>query len=358
VNIRFRKPENQPEFAELFFDTEEFQVIGVDGGKLFRGMLQSEGKDVDFGAFDILGKIGIRAFDLHTRLLPGNDSGGVFNPVKNTVMDLLYDVIDGNASAGILKMAAAMIPRRGGEQGAVGGEDVEAEQSQFFDQRNQRMKDLLIKSFSNTNAKVGEGRLTGDAIVGNAGEAAVILPALGIVQDEAEVLDRSDSVEIAEKIQQEKRNGIIAGTAEDGIGTGCNGTDKGEIDDGSDQLRDAAANGTVVIDMNVFLAELVMGEPSSLFLGKGFGVSAVNERIDFPELSDNITDSEANVFAHVKISGVSREKVLPSKLLPGNPFLLVNSYHPPSQSPLQTKASDSSLSTKAGGTALRSFSWA
>jgi hypothetical protein len=229
----------------------------------------------------------------------------------------------------------------------------------LFNERNQDVKDLLIQPFSNANAKVGEGGLTGDTIVPNSYQPAIVLPSFRIVKDKAEVLDGSDSVKIAEKIQQEKRNGVIAGTAKDGIGTGCNGADEREIDNRGDQLRDAAVNRTVVIDMDKFLAEPVVRKPAGRFLWKRFTVPAVDKRIDFPELSDNIANCKAGGFAHLKAPRVSREDLPPSKTLPGNPFLFVNTHRQTSPThSIQTNASESSVSTNAGGMALRSLSCA
>jgi len=141
----------------------------------------------------------------------------------------------------------------------------------------------------------------------------------------------------------------------EGVGVCGNGADEREIDDGRNQLRYAAANGTVVVDMDELLAELVVGKPAGLFLREGFTVTVVDERIDFPELSDNIGNCEASQIAHVKDSGVSRERVRPSNDLPGSPFLLVTRNQPASLIPRQTNGWDSSLSTKTGGMASRSF---
>ena len=358
MNVRLRESENKAKFVELLFDTEESKVVDIGGRGLFGGVLQRKGKQRDFGAPDILGKIGIGTFHLHLRLFFRNYPGRILNPVKNTVMDFLHDIIDGNRSTGILETGAAMIASRGGEQRAVGGEEVEANETEFFDERNQSVKNLLIEGFADTTAEVGEGGLTGDAIAANANEAAVLIAAQRIAQDKTEILDGSNSIEITEQIEKEERNGIIAGSAKNGISISGNGTDKREVNGGGDQLRGATLGGSIVVDMDEFLSELVMGKPAGLFLGKWFTVPVVDKRIDFPELSDNIGNCEANEFAHVKSSGASRENLPPSKTLPGSPFLLINANHPTSTNPIQTNASDSSISTNTGGVALRSFSWA
>jgi len=323
VNIRLRESENETELGKRLFNTEEAKVIGVEGGEFFRGILQSEGENGHLGAFDIFGEIGTGAFHLHPRLLSRNDSGGILQPVKNTVVNFLHDIVDGNRSTGILETMTAVIAGSGRKQRSVGSQDVETQKPQLFDNRNQGMKDLLIESFADAAAEVGECRFTGDAIVANAGEAAVFFAAQGIAQNETKIFDGTDSIQVAKQIEKKERNGIVAGAAEDRIGIGRNRADKREINDGSNQLRHAAANGTVVVDMNEFFSEFIVGKPTALFLGKRFTVTAVNERIDIPELSDNIGNCEASPIAHVKSSGVSREALRPSNTLPGSPFLLV-----------------------------------
>jgi hypothetical protein len=291
-------------------------------------------------------------------LFPWNDSGGVFKPVENTVVNLLHDVIDSNGGAGILETMAAMIASGGRKQGSIGSQDVEAQQSQLLNERNQDVKDLLIQRFSNTNTEVGKSSLAWDTIFSNACPTPIVLTPRGVPKNQAEALDGSNSFEITEQVEKEKRNGIIASSSEDGISIGSNGTDKREINDGSNELRDATTNGTVVVDVYKLLAKLVMGKPASLFFGKGFTVTAVDERIDIPELSDKIANSKAGGFAHLKAPRVSREDLRPSKRLPGNPFLLVNANHPAFTNPIQTNASDSSISTNTGGAAVRSLSCA
>jgi hypothetical protein len=357
VNVRLRESESKTDFGELVFDSEELQVIGINRGKL-GGILQLEGKDCDFGAFDIFREFGIGTFHLYPGFLPRDDSGWVLKPVENAVVNLLHDIVDGNGSAGILETTAAMITGCGGKQGSVGSQDVEAQKSHVLDQRNQGMKDLLIQCFSNTNAEVGKSSLTRDAIFSNTCQTPVVLSPFGISENKAEVFDGSDSIEIPEQVEKKKGNRIVAGPAKDGIGIGNNGANEREIDDGSYELRDAATNGTVVVDMDKLLVKFVMGKPASMFLGKWFTVTAVDERIDLAELSDKIANSKAGGFAHLKAPRVSREKVPPSNILPGNPFLLVNVNHPALQNPIQANASDPSISTNTGSTALRRLSCA
>ena len=358
MNVRLRESENETQFVELFFDTEELEVIGVGVGKLVGGILEGEGKNVDFRTFDILGEIGIRAFNFDSGFFTGNNLSRVFNPVEDAVSNFLDDIIDGNGGAGILKTTAAMITGGGGKQRTVGGEEGEADKSKFLNERNESMKDLLIEGFTDTTAEVGEGCLTWDAIATNTGETAVVVAAQRIAQDKAEIANKSNSIQITEQIEKEKRNGIIAGTTENGIGIGCNGTYEREINGGSDKLRQAALNGSIVVDLNKFLFELVMGKPTSFFFGKWFRVSDLDERVDFAELSDKIGNREAGGLAHLKTPRVSREKIRPTKRLPGNPFLFVNANHPTSTNPIQTNASDSSISTNTGGAAFWSFSCA
>ena len=82
------------------------------------------------------------------------------------------------------------------------------------------------------------------------------------------MLDVGDFVEITAEVENEQRDGIVARGAEDGVGVGGDGADEREIDQGGDQLREAAANGSVVVDMWNLGMELIPGEPAGFFLGK------------------------------------------------------------------------------------------
>lgn len=273
MNVRLRESENKAKFAERLFDPEEPQVIGIDSGEFFGSVLQGKGKDIDFGTFDIFREIGIGTLNGHARFFPRDDSGRVLQPVKNTVVDLLHDIVHGNRSAGILKTTAAMITGRRGKQGPIRSQNIEAQQSQSLDQRNQSMKNLLVQGFSNTNAEVGKGGLGWNPISPKPRQTAVVTSTLVIPKDKPEVLDRSDPFQITKQVEQEKRNGIIARATENRICIGSNRADEGKIDNGSYQLTDAATNGSVVVNVYEFLAKFVMRKPTILFLGEGFAVT-------------------------------------------------------------------------------------
>jgi len=113
------------------------------------------------------------------------------------------------------------------------------------------------------------------------------------------VFDIGDFVEIAAEVKNEQRDGIVTRGAEDGIGVGGGGADERKIDNGSNQLREAAADGSVVIDMDKLRMELITGEPAGFFLGKRFGVGAVDSGIDFLELCDHIINREPGEIYHL-----------------------------------------------------------
>jgi hypothetical protein len=127
VNIRLRESEDKAEIRELFFDTEEAKVIGVDKEKLVGSIFQREGEYLNLRSFDVLGGIGTGTFNAHPRLFSRNDFGRIFNTVQNAVPNLLNDIIDSNASAGTPEAMTSMIAGSRGKQSAVGSEDIEAD---------------------------------------------------------------------------------------------------------------------------------------------------------------------------------------------------------------------------------------
>lgn len=321
MNVRLRKSENKAEIVEFFFDMEEAKVIGFDSGEFFGSMFQCEGENLNLRTFNAFGEIATRAFDSDMALFPRKYFGQVLNPIKDTVVNLLDDVIcNGNGSTGILETMAAVITGSRWKECAISSKDVEADKAEFFSERNESMKDLLVERLSDTFMEIGKGSFTGDGILANTDKAAVILSSLRIAQDKAEVPDGRDLFKITKQIEEKERNGIVTGTTEDGISNCCNGADEREIDSRTDQMGNASANGTVVVDVDVFLSESVVGKPASFLFGESFGVPAVDKRIDFAKLSDKMSNSEARVFAHTESPGVSRECEPPSKRLPGSPF--------------------------------------
>ena len=359
MNVGFSKSENQAEFGQRLLDAKEFEVVAVDGGWFFGGVFEGEGKDRDFGAFDVLGKVGIRAFGSDAAFFSGNNLRGILDPVEHAVTHLLHNIVDGDRGAGVVEVTTAAITSGGGKQGAIGSLNVVAEEAESLDQGNKGMEDFLITALAEAAAEVGKGGATGDGIVTQPGKGAIGLTQPGIAQDGAEVFDIGDLVEIAGQVKDKERDGIVARGAEDGIGVGGDGSDEREIAEGGDQLREAAADGAIVVDMDKLGMELVTGEPAGFFLGKRFGVGAVDSGIDFLELCDYIVNREPGEINHLRAPGVFREDLPLSKTLSGNPFLFFG--HLRKQTHIHSltfhsKAPSSSRSMKVGDTALWSCS--
>jgi hypothetical protein len=355
MNVGLGKAQDKAKLAEGFIETEEFEVVAVEGGEILGGVFESEAKDRDFGAFDVVGKAGVGAFGFNAAFFAGDDLGGILDAVEDAVPHLLGDIVDGDGSARVVEVTAAAVAGGGRKEGSVGGLETEAEEAEFLDQGNEGMEDFLVAAVSEAAAEVGEGGAAGDGDVEDSGQAPVGLTSFGIAQYGAEVLDVGDSVKIAGKVEDKEGNGIIARGAEDGVGIGGDGANERKVNKRTDQLRESALNGTVIVDVNLLGTEMIMGEPTGFFPGKGLGVGPVDGGIDFLELYDYILNRELGEINHLKNSRVSREVLRPSKTLAGNPFLLSNFLHPtlPKNSELHQI---SSRWTKIGGVALRSFS--
>jgi hypothetical protein len=63
-----------------------------------------------------------------------------------------------------------------------------------------------------------------------------------------------------------------------------------------------------------------MGKPTRFFFREWLGVTTVDTLVDFSKLSDIMSDFETNIFAHMKITGVSSKFQLTRKLLPRTPL--------------------------------------
>lgn len=127
------------------------------------------------------------------------------------------------------------------------------------------MKNLLVAAFTEAGAEVGEGGAAGDGIK-KSGKVPIGLTLLGIAQDGEEMVDVGDFVEIAEQVEKKEGDGIVARTSENGVGIGGDGANEGKIDKGSGQLREAATDGSILVDMGKLGAE--RGEPAGFFIGK------------------------------------------------------------------------------------------
>ena len=361
MTVGLSKSENQPEFGEGFLDAEELEVVGVDGGGLLGSVFEGEGEDRNFGAFDVLREMRIGAFGTDAAFFAGDDLRGILDPVEHTVMDFLNDIVDANRSAGVVEVTAASVTSGGRKKCSIGGLDVVAEEVEFLDQRNEGMEDLLITAFAEAAAEDGEGCAAGDGIVSYAGKGAIGLTQPGIAQDRTEVFEVGDLVEIAEQVEDEERNGVVARGSENGIGIGGNGSDKREIDEGSGQLRESAADGAVVVDVEKLGMELITGEPAGFFLGKWFGVGPVDSGVDFLELGDHSVNRELGEINHLGSSRVSGESLPPSKMLSRNPFLFSGHLRKRTHThsfTFHNIAPSSSCSMKVGDTAVRSCSQA
>jgi hypothetical protein len=59
------------------------------------------------GAFDVLGKVGIRAFGSDAAFFAGDNLSGILDPVENAVMHPLQDIVGSDRSTGIAETATS-----------------------------------------------------------------------------------------------------------------------------------------------------------------------------------------------------------------------------------------------------------
>jgi hypothetical protein len=85
MNVGLSESEHQSVFGERFLDAKKLEVVAVDGGEFLRGVFEREGKDRDFGALDVFGKVGVRAFGSDAAFLARDDLGGILDTVEDAV---------------------------------------------------------------------------------------------------------------------------------------------------------------------------------------------------------------------------------------------------------------------------------
>jgi hypothetical protein len=109
MNVGLSKSENQTKFGQRLRDAKELEIVPVDGAEFFGGVFEGEGKDRDFGAFDVLREVGIGAFGTDGAFFAGDDLSGILDPIEHAVTHLLHNIVDSDRSAGIPETAT---PRR------------------------------------------------------------------------------------------------------------------------------------------------------------------------------------------------------------------------------------------------------
>ena len=140
MNVGLSKSENHAKFGQRLLDAEKLEVIAVDGGESFGGIFEGEGKDRDFGAFDVLGEVGIGAFHSDAAFFAKDNLSGVLDPVEHAVTHLLRDIVDDDRGAGIVELTATPVTGGGRKQGAIGSLDMVAQEAEHLDQGNEGME--------------------------------------------------------------------------------------------------------------------------------------------------------------------------------------------------------------------------
>lgn len=109
MNVGLAESERQAVFGERFLDAEEFEVVAVDDGEFLGSVFEDEREDGDFGALDVRGRFGIRAFGSDAAFFAGDDQRRILDPVKQEVTDFLQDIVNRDRGAGFVEMTAAAV---------------------------------------------------------------------------------------------------------------------------------------------------------------------------------------------------------------------------------------------------------
>ena len=123
--------------------------------------LQGQGEQFHLGPLDIGGNLSEGHSALMRISFPGTILAGSCKPVEHPAADIVDDPLELDELALRAEMGAALIPRVGGEEGAVGSQDFIGEETQQLGDLHQDMEDLVVELLSQPLLEIGEGGFTG-----------------------------------------------------------------------------------------------------------------------------------------------------------------------------------------------------
>jgi hypothetical protein len=138
-------------------------------------------------------------------------------------------------------------------------QDLKGDHLQLVKDTDQDMKDFIVEFFSKTLTEVGKGPFARYKRRVKAGMGAVS-PAFVLVTEVFTKLgDTGISIQMAEEVNQKKAWRIVAGRSELRVAIGYQGTDKAEVNEGSDHSGHAALDGAGGADFHEPFLEPIPG---------------------------------------------------------------------------------------------------
>lgn len=158
----------------------------------------------------------------------------------------------------IAKIRASLVSRPSGIESAIVSQDLEGDHLQLMKNTDQDMEDFIIESLSQTSAEIRKGCFTRQMRHGKTGVGAVSSAFELITEMFAKLGDSGISFKMPEQVNKEKAWRIVAGWTKFRVAMGCDGTDKAEVDKGSEHPGHTALNGSIGADFHELFLEAVM----------------------------------------------------------------------------------------------------
>jgi hypothetical protein len=135
---------------------------------------------------------------------------------------------------------------------------------------------------------MSEISLAGDMRKGDTGIEAIRFSLFFIPDSREEGFEVRELLQISEQFQKEEADWIVSMASPGGISRSADGSDEGEIDQGSDKTGEPAGNLSGGINLDPSGDIGVKGKKPILRFGEGLLILEVNGNTDLTEFSDHI----------------------------------------------------------------------
>jgi hypothetical protein len=182
----------------------------------------------------------------------------VVQSIKDAGSDFFQNIFHGDVWALIAKIGATLVSRPAGIESAVVSQQFECDHLETVKDIHKDMENFIVEGFSKPSTEVGKSGLAGDVPQGKAGIGAVSSTFVWITEVLPKRGDIGVAIDISEQVNEKKSWRIVAGRSEFRVAVGSNGTDKAEVNEGSNHPGHTAPNCPIGADFHELFLEAVM----------------------------------------------------------------------------------------------------